>query len=125
MIALMFGLNACKHKTVDPAAIRTVCFETEVFPIFQVNCAINGCHADNGGSEDREEEGFDLRTYSGIVENVSPGNPENSKLYKAITAKGEEIMPPKPSSPLTESQRTLIYIWILQGATRCDTTKIY
>ena len=101
--------------------MRTVCFETEVLPIFQSNCAMPGCH-DN--SKDGGEDGDDinLTNYAGIVKEVKPGDPKDSKIYEAITSKWEEIMPPPPNNPLTEEQRSLIYVWILQGAKTCDTT---
>jgi hypothetical protein len=52
---------------------------------------------------------------------VTPGDPHGSKLYRVITSiNGEDMMP--PSQPLTKEQRTLIQIWIAQGAnnTVCD-----
>jgi mono/diheme cytochrome c family protein len=49
------------------------------------------------------------------MEIVTPGDPHGSKLYKVITnINGENLMPPK--QPLSKEQRTLIQIWIAQGA---------
>lgn len=117
-----FALHSCKHQTVDPSSLRTVCFEKEVLPIFQTSCAMTGCHGGAGG--DGSDQELYLGDYNGIVSNVTPGNPDQSRLYQTITSRWENTMPPKPYNPLNELQRTLIYTWIKQGATKCDTTKM-
>ena len=121
IIFLFFSLsvfnNSCKHQPQNVSTLRTVCFESEVLPIFQSNCTMPGCH--NDSKEDKE---FNLKTYNEIIKFVSPGKPLNSEIYKVITNKFGEIMPPSPNNPLSESQRSLIYVWILQGAKTCDTT---
>lgn len=70
-----------------------------------------GCH---GASS---EEGYDFRSYAGIMSGVTPNDPNNSEVYKVITTKWGQLMPPKGSNPLNEEQRSLIYVWIMQGAT--------
>jgi hypothetical protein len=47
---------------------------------------------------------------------VSPGNASNSKMYKVLSANGEERMPPLPKARLTAAQMKLIGDWIDQGA---------
>ena len=118
-ILIWSGFISCKHKAQNISNLRTVCFQTEILPIFQSNCAISGCH---NNSESNHE--LNLNDYNGIIKNISPGNPGKSELYNSITSKWVELMPPPPYSPLSEIQRSLIYVWILQGAnnTICDST---
>lgn len=50
------------------------------------------------------------------MELVQSGKPDNSQLIKVITALNDDVMPKKPTDPLTEEQTKVIYLWILQGA---------
>ena len=114
MIPAMF-ITSCTHSTELPANIDSVCFDTEVLPIFQTNCALSGCHGDNA-------EEFSLTDYESIIKQITPLEPENSELYKAMTDSWGELMPPPPAQPLSKQQRNVIYIWIKQGAnTTCGT----
>jgi hypothetical protein len=99
---------SCTHEA-DISGIREICFEGEVLPIFKNSCAISGCHDGSGESD------LILDNYLDISHAVVPGNPNSSKVYKAITSTwGENKMP--PDQPLTQDNRTLIRIWIEQGA---------
>ncbi|MGA2405315.1 MAG: c-type cytochrome domain-containing protein [Bacteroidales bacterium] len=109
--------TSCTHLT-DIANIPEICFTGDVLPIFINNCAISGCH-DGGGRESR----MALNNYADISQAVVPGNPNGSRLYQAIITKWGNMMPPK--QPLSEQNRTIIRLWIEQGAaqTVCtDTT---
>jgi cytochrome c5 len=61
---------------------------------------------------------------------VKPGDARGSLLYKVITdINAEHFMP--PGRPLTQRQRTLIHLWIAQGAlnnscieSSCDTAGV-
>jgi hypothetical protein len=115
-LATLFWISSCTHMPVIDN-IPEVCFEKDVLPIFQNNCAIAGCH-DGGG-----ESHFTLNSYVSIREGVVPGQPNSSRLYTAILGSGENLMP--PGKPLTLANRTIIRLWIEQGAglTICpDTT---
>ncbi|HKJ41201.1 MAG TPA: c-type cytochrome domain-containing protein [Sunxiuqinia sp.] len=115
-IFLAFISVSCQHDAPSPDQFDQVCFQEKILPIFQTGCAISGCHS--GGNN---EAGYDFSNYNGIMQAISPGAPEKSKAYKAIIEKwGEGAMP--PSNPLPESQRTLIRLWIEQGAlnTNCS-----
>ncbi len=110
----------CKHETTPPIIDEStipsgICFQDEILPMIQSNCAKSGCHT--AGEEDPY-----LSNYNNILNTVKPGDPQNSKLYKY--AIGSE-MPPPPNSPLNLEQVTLIYGWIKQGAIdnscACDT----
>jgi hypothetical protein len=107
--------NSCKHDATGIDTLATICFEKQVLPIFSSNCAMSGCHDGSG-------ELMALKDYSSIKSAVSPGKPFESDVYNAITAKWVNIMPPSPNNPLSEEQRTIIYLWILQGAenTTCE-----
>jgi len=108
--AVFFAFSSCEHEPQDISELRDICFDTEVLPIFTSNCAISGCH--NAGSA---EEGFVLDTYENIVrKGIRPGNSKDSELYTVLFASGEDQMP--PSGIIPEAQRTLIRLWIDQGA---------
>ncbi len=119
LCVFMLSLNACKHEPVAPIIDEStipsnICFNEEILPLMQSNCAYSGCHA---GNQDP-----DLSTYNGIMDLVKPGNPKGSRLYEF--AIGSQ-MPPSPKTPLNLQQVTLIYGWIKQGALNntcgCDT----
>ena len=105
---------SCTH-TANIDNIAVLCFDTDVLPVFKNNCAISGCH-------DGSREGRALNTYASISMMVTPGKPNSSRLYQAITGSGEHIMP--PSAPLSLHNRTIVRVWIEQGAgdISCDTT---
>jgi len=113
---LMIILPSCTHEPVTLEGLDTVCFNTQVMPLLQTSCGITGCH---GGSE----EDFKVTDYQSVIRYVTPGDPRNSNLYKVITdINGENMMP--PDMPLTRQQRTIIQVWISQGAleTSCSDT---
>lgn len=108
-------ISSCTH-TANISNIPAICFEKEVLPVFQNNCAISGCH-------DGKREGFALNTYVNISREVTPGKPLSSNLYRAIIGSGGTNRMP-PSAPLTLDNRTIIRVWIEQGAklTTCNDT---
>jgi hypothetical protein len=109
---------SCKHELPVPDTIPEICFESEVLPIFQNSCSMTGCHDVAG------ESGYVLNNYVGISHAVVSGKPYESPAYNAIISKyGEGKMP--PGKPLSLENRTIIRLWIQQGArlTSCpDTT---
>ncbi len=117
---IFLGIFSCKHDVADLSAFPTICFERDVLPIFQTSCALSGCHDGQGGGESH----YVFTDYPGIMEAVTPGKPESSRAYTSLTRIwGEGLMPPK--QPISQDNRTLIRMWILQGAqeTTCpDTT---
>lgn len=106
LFSLVFSTMNCRHSP-DESDYPQMCFERDILPVFLNNCALSGCH--DGTREYR------LTGYSDIMRLVSPGNPDNSEIYKAITGSGEEMMP--PGRPLSLENRTKIRMWIGQGAT--------
>jgi hypothetical protein len=77
-------------------------------PIFQNSCAVSGCHNGRGG-----ESGYVFTDYASIMNAITPGNAAKSKAYQAITSTFQ-LMPPKNALPI--GKRTLIRLWIEQGA---------
>lgn len=106
---LLFN-NSCKHDPMGIEQLDTVCFETQILPALQTSCGISGCHDAFTG-----EGGFSATDYNSIMQIVNPGNAAKSKLYQVITdIKSDEMMP--PNRPLSKELRTLILVWIEQGA---------
>jgi len=103
----ILSLGSCTHKT-DLTNVRSVSFKTEVLPIFQTNCS--ECHAgsDHGG-------GKNFTNYEGIMKDITAGNANKSKIYSVITSSISR-MPPSSHNALNQDQRSLIYVWIEQGA---------
>lgn len=124
-IGVITLVNSCMHESIGISTLDSVYFDKQIFPIIQNNCTASGCH-----NESSEE--FPLTSYDEILKQLNPGSSINSKLYKAITASYSNPMP--PDKPLTVMQRSLIKIWIDQGAknnkaptsdtSQTDTTKV-
>lgn len=99
----------------------TVCFQRDILPILQSNCAMSGCH-----DSQTREEGIELTSFQTMMASkggslVRAHNPEGSKLYEAITEdKPKDMMPPPPRTPLSAEQIALIRRWIVEGATNRD-----
>lgn len=114
---LLFGLVAyagimsaysCTHNP-DLQDVPEICFESEVLPVFLNNCALSGCHDGSG------EPDLVLNSYTNIMEGIKAGDPNGSEIYKSITkTSGEDKMP--PDQPLSTDNRTIIRLWIEQGA---------
>lgn len=127
----VFLINSCKHEvpvlTVDttpipgPVANNGVCFESEILPLFQSNCAKSGCHDAATHTED-----LILDSYANIIrKDIIPGKADNSKLYRVLFETGKDKMPPTPNADLTAAQKALIGKWINEGAkntTNCNNT---
>lgn len=127
----VFVVNSCKHEvpvlTVDttpipgPVANNGVCFESEILPLFQSNCAKSGCHDAATHTEE-----LILDSYANIIrKDIVPGKADNSKLYRVLFETGKDKMPPAPNADLTAAQKALIGKWINEGAkntTNCNNT---
>ena len=109
-------VNSCKHEGIPADQMPEVCFKEEVLPIFQNSCGTTGCHDSKSA-----EHGYSFTDYASIMKSISPGNADKSKAYQAITSTFQ-LMP--PDNALPASKRTIIRLWIEQGAkeTTCGTT---
>ena len=122
IIFTLSWISSCTHKA-DLTGTYSPCIQ-EVSMIINSSCVSfkSGsttihCHDGYGESQLR----LDTVTY--ILDNVTPGDPYSSRIYKAITVKwGENKMP--PSGPLSLDNRTIIRLWIEHGADtiHCATT---
>ena len=88
----------------DNAMMTEVSFNQDVWPIIE-EYALNA-HGGKGG--------VFLESYEDILNYVTPGDPENSMLYKALTGNGAPQMP--PDGPLPDAMIQTVYDWIAQGA---------
>jgi hypothetical protein len=108
-VTIISWITSCTHDA-KISDFPEICFVRDVLPIFQNNCAITNCH-DGGGRESH----MALNNYTNIIQHIVPGNPISSSLYQTIIAGvGENKMP--PDQPLSLDNRTIIRIWIQQGA---------
>lgn len=136
LIVLVSAINSCKHEVplsnVDPTpqpgpvANNGVCFESEILPLFQSNCAKSGCH-----DAATHQEELILDSYANIMrKDIVAGSADRSKIYRVLFETGKDKMPPAPNADLTAAQKALIGKWINEGAkntvncnTSCDTTQ--
>jgi len=133
---------ACKHEPPEQPVPPTVsggggtggggtgstlvCFESDVLPIFQSNCAKSGCH-----DAASHQEGYVLDNYANIIKKgIVFGRATNSKIYKVLFESGNDKMPPPPNPDLTAAQKAIIGKWINEGAKNtincssgCDATQ--
>jgi cytochrome c5 len=109
-VLIFVALSSCTHEPAAIDLMDPVCFDTQVLPILQTSCGMSGCHDGVSG-----EGGFDASSYETVMDYVSAGDPRGSKLYNIITKiNGENMMP--PDRPLSIEQRSIIEVWIAQGA---------
>jgi hypothetical protein len=98
-----------------------ICFESQILPLLQSNCAMDNCH-----STTKPKEGYSLNSYPNIMKGVKAKDPNGSSLYRSIASNSM----PRGLPPFTDAQKALIAQWINEGAlnttncnTSCDTTK--
>jgi hypothetical protein len=111
-----------------PCDPDSVYFQNTILPLIASSCATTGCH-----NQLTDEQDILLIDYASIIAygEIVPGDPEESKLYEAITDDDpDDRMPPPPNDPLTAEQIEKIRTWIVQGALDnscdgdCDTTNV-
>lgn len=103
--SVLFLGNSCKHTGIPASEMAPVLF-SQVKPIFQNYCGT--CHNGNG-----RDSRLNLNDSIGILNSVVPFNASKSKAYQAMISTFQ-IMPPNIALPT--NKRTLIWIWIQQGA---------
>jgi mono/diheme cytochrome c family protein len=113
----------------NPCDPDTVYFEKDLLPVLQSSCAQPGCH-----DAITMQDGVRLTDYNSVMQtaDVVPYDPNDSKIYEAITDDDpEDRMPPPPANPLAASDIDLVYTWIAQGAQNlycdeedCDTSNV-
>ena len=111
------GTNSCVHQPYAvPDSLITpdtsICFERDILPVFQSNCAMSGCH--NAGSA---EDGYVFDNYANIVrKGIVPGNAAGSKIWKSIALETGDDRMPRNAAPLPATTQDLIKRWINAGA---------
>jgi len=153
IFCFILGFIGCKHESIVPTVTPNlpggvnpggpppgnggggtpvstlVCFEIDILPIFQTNCAKSGCH--DAGSH---QEDYVLDNYNNIVRRgIEAGDASDSEIYEVLFENGEDKMPRPPNPDLTPAQKALIGKWINEGAKNtvncnvgtsgCDITK--
>jgi hypothetical protein len=143
MAALFVGvLVSCQHEpfstnTGTPGGTPpnngtgpagTVCFESDILPIFNSSCAKSGCH-----DATTRADGYVLDSYNNIIKKgIVAGNATKSKIYEVLFKSGFDRMPQPPNPALTAAQSALIAQWINEGAKNttncnsavCDTANV-
>jgi hypothetical protein len=104
-----------------PAAPK-ITYQDHVLPIFRNNCL--NCH-----NPDKKKGNLDLSNYTGVSlgggggKVIEPGDPDSSKLYKAITWAEEPNMPPK-GDKIADKDIAMIRAWIAGGALETSGSKV-
>ncbi len=119
-LAPAFLLAPIAHAADSPAP--KVTYQDHVLPIFRNNCL--NCH-----NPDKKKGNLDLSSYTGLSAGggggkvVEPGDPDSSKLYKAVTWAEEPNMPPK-GDKLGDKDLAMIRAWIAGGAPETSGSKV-
>ncbi|MDP2337680.1 MAG: c-type cytochrome domain-containing protein [Bacteroidota bacterium] len=108
LVSVFFLVDSCSHSGVPADQMPQICFTDQVLPIFQNSCGTSGCHNGNGG-----ESNYVFTNYASIMQAITPGNASKSKAYQAMISTFQ-LMP--PNNALSTNKRTLIRLWIEQGA---------
>jgi WD40 repeat protein len=112
---LIFSASAlwlCGGVSVAFAADK-INYQDHILPLVQANCA--KCH-----NEDKKKADLDLTSYQGLLKGsgsgavVVSGNPDGSKLWKAITHAEDPAMPPN-QPPMPAKDLETFKNWISQG----------
>jgi hypothetical protein len=107
-------LNACEKDYLVPQVVKIdfpVSFATDVQPILTEDCAVPTCHVAGGHAPNLTAgSAYDELTGLGYVDT---DNPEESLLYKRITA---TVKPMPPTNKLSGEEIGYILAWIEQGA---------
>lgn len=101
--------SSCKHDGVPADQMAPVPF-ANVQQVYSEYCV--SCHPGNNGGRGGGSR-MDFTTYDGILSSVTPGNSSSSKSYQTMISTFQ-IMPPNGVVPTPK--RTLIRLWIDQGA---------
>ncbi len=98
------AVEESQSEEMDSSMAEEVSFSEDIWPVIEMYAL--DAHGGSGG--------VFLESYEDILGYVVPGNPEESMLYKALTADGMPVMP--PSGKLPDETIQLFYDWIAQGA---------
>lgn len=107
---LLIGLFACRTEPDIPSNPK-VLFQSDIQPLLSGSCGQTDCHAKNNSE-------FSLIGYEDVITNgkVIRGDARKSELYKVISNRSPNEMPPAPTPLLDDYNIKLIFVWIEQGA---------
>lgn len=120
-LANVAGLNGLADvaSSVDFVASASAAeppdFARQIQPLFNKYC--NGCHND----ADREG-GLSLASHNALLKGgehggvVTPGNSDQSRLWRVVAGKAEPRMPPANHAAPTATETALLAAWIAAGA---------
>ncbi|HEY7115101.1 MAG TPA: c-type cytochrome domain-containing protein [Tepidisphaeraceae bacterium] len=117
----VLGLATSSARAADSAAPK-ITYQDHVLPIFRNNCL--NCH-----NPDKKKGSLDLSTYVGVSTGggsgkaIEPGDPDSSKLFKAVSWAEEPNMPPK-GDKLSDKDLKVIREWIAGGAPETSGSKV-
>lgn len=114
-LIILFGcslliLISCKHNEIPANTLPTVPF-SKIKVIYSSYCAT--CHNGTGELRYNFNDSIDIRN------SVVPFNVSKSKSYESMISTFQ-IMPPIGAMPLPTNLRTLVRVWIEQGAKPTD-----
>ena len=106
---------------LSSSAEEKTTYDDHVLPLIEANCA--QCH-----NSDKKKGDLDLTSYSALLKGggsgpvVVSGNPDSSKLWKAVTHAEDPTMPPK-KPPLPETELVVFKKWIAGGLLEASGSK--
>ncbi len=92
---------------------QEVDFESQIKPLLSDRCF--ACH---GPDENARKADLHLYSREGAMEVITPGNPDDSELFRRLNAADQDDLMPPPDSNLALSgeEKELIHRWISEGA---------
>lgn len=93
---------SCRHTVPQPAVQAcNTSYETDVKPIINTKCTIDGCHGSNGLADLDNFEALKIRA-------------DNGNIYKYVFTL--QMMPPSNASQMTEDEKRILKCWLDNGA---------
>ncbi len=108
---LIATFSSCTRDP-DLTNVAEVKYSTDVQRILSANCNFEGCHGDGGRHVGSLTNYNAVMSYGG----VKAGNAHGSKLYRVMTNRSTQTMPPSGYAEVSAADIKLLYIWIEQGA---------
>ncbi len=105
-----------KDKQADSEATAENLFAREIAPVLVTRCL--GCHGDKDPDGNYSLSDTIKLLKAGDTEKspITPGDPEQSELFKRITSEDEDLRMPPEGARLNASQVAVVKQWIIEGA---------
>ena len=121
IFSAVFLLQQCKKNSTEPEDFlypdSNLSFIEHIQPIFQRDCANNGCHTTTS-----PQNGLDLETLTPTFTSINGPvviafDADQSRLYRVLISDYQSISRmPKGRGPLSTGKITAIRTWINEGA---------